>query len=59
MKSGLVWFSIDLVEGCLEDGNEPPDSVKRGWFLDERIDYQLLKKDSAARASLVTCFQQQ
>jgi hypothetical protein len=35
------------VTGCCEHGNERPDSIKGGEFLDQLSDLQILKKDSA------------
>jgi hypothetical protein len=37
-------------EDCCEHGNELPDSIRDGEFLDQPRDFQFLKKDSAARS---------
>jgi hypothetical protein len=41
------------VAGSCEHSYEPTGSIKRGKFLGQLRDYELLKKDSAPRSKLL------
>ena len=54
MESHGIDWSGTKVEGCCEYGNEPSCSVRRGEFLDQLRNWQVINKDSDKSYVLLT-----